>query len=128
MCNARLCANVSDSCILSADSIGRNLPAVLASGHAVGGHCITTSNSLRSSGFMRDEHASEEGRLTWKFPPTFWFANGAELCERAAFYGMFITLMRYLNTDIGFTDQESGLISWRWPSSSIQPDAAPVWW
>jgi dipeptide/tripeptide permease len=50
-------------------------------------------------------------KLSWKFPPTFWFANGAELCERAAYYGMFITLMRYLNQDIGFTDIQAGLVS-----------------
>jgi dipeptide/tripeptide permease len=58
------------------------------------------------------ETATEQaGKLSWKFPRTFWFANGAELCERAAYYGMFITLMRYLNQDIGFTDAESGMIT-----------------
>ena len=50
-------------------------------------------------------------KLSWRFPRTFWFANGAELCERAAYYGMFITLFRYLNTDIGFTDPETGLVT-----------------
>jgi MFS family permease len=50
-------------------------------------------------------------KLSWKFPTTFWYANGAELCERAAYYGMFITLYRYLNIDIGFTDPQTGLIT-----------------
>ncbi|HNQ24475.1 MAG TPA: MFS transporter [Phycisphaerae bacterium] len=49
-------------------------------------------------------------QLTWRFPRTFWFANGAELCERAAYYGMFITLYRYLNTEVGFTDPETGVV------------------
>jgi dipeptide/tripeptide permease len=47
-------------------------------------------------------------KLSWKFPPTFWYANGAELCERAAYYGMFITLLRYLNKCIGFSDVVAG--------------------
>ena len=50
-------------------------------------------------------------KLSWRFPSVFWFANSAELCERAAYYGMFITLYRYLNTDVGFTDPETGLIT-----------------
>ncbi len=33
-----------------------------------------------------------------------------ELFERAAYFGMYITLMRYLNQVIGFTDQQCGLI------------------
>ncbi len=60
---------------------------------------------------MDRETTTPEVPSSWKFPRTFWFANGAELCERAAFYGMFITLMRYLNRDIGFTDPESGLVA-----------------
>ena len=51
------------------------------------------------------------GSLNKGYPRTFWFANGAELCERAAFYGMFISLQRYLNRDIGFTDIEAGWIA-----------------
>ena len=49
-------------------------------------------------------------KLGWRFPPAFWCANGAELCERAAYYGMFITVFRYLNLEVGFTDPQSGLI------------------
>lgn len=50
-------------------------------------------------------------KLSWRFPPVFWHANVAELFERAAYYGMFITLYRYLNTDVGFTDTQTGLIT-----------------
>ena len=60
---------------------------------------------------MTNASLQQEPKLTWKFPKTFWFANGAELFERAAYYGMFITLFRYLNKDIGFSDVETGFIS-----------------
>lgn len=60
---------------------------------------------------MADEAAQAHGKLSWRFPATFWFANAAELCERAAYYGMFITLYRYLNTDIGFTDPQTGIVT-----------------
>jgi len=60
---------------------------------------------------MSDPTLEQPQKLSWRFPRTFWFANGAELCERAAFYGMFITLVRYLNQDIGFTDVETGWIT-----------------
>ena len=52
-----------------------------------------------------------EGKASWKFPRTFWTGNAAELFERAAYYGMFITLFRYLNIDIGFTDPQAGWIT-----------------
>ncbi len=60
---------------------------------------------------MTNASLQQEPKLTWKFPKTFWFANGAELFERAAYYGMFITLARYLNKDIGFTDVETGYVA-----------------
>ena len=60
---------------------------------------------------MTDEAMQPSEKLSWRFPRTFWYANGAELCERAAFYGMFITLVRYLNQDIGFTDVQTGWIT-----------------
>lgn len=47
---------------------------------------------------------TEQPKLGWKFPRTFWIANGAELFERAAFYGMFITLVYYLTSRLGFSD------------------------
>lgn len=60
---------------------------------------------------MTEANAREPQKLSWRFPATFWFANGAELCERAAFYGMFITLFRYLNEAVGFSDVETGWIT-----------------
>lgn len=59
---------------------------------------------------MLNDDRLSGGSLNKGYPRTFWFANGAELCERAAFYGMFITLQRYLHNDIGFTDIEAGWI------------------
>ncbi|MGV8119670.1 MAG: MFS transporter [Candidatus Xenobiia bacterium LiM19] len=52
-----------------------------------------------------------EGRLTWKFSKEFWTANCVELLERAAYYGMFISLTLYLTNLIGFNDIEAGWIS-----------------
>ncbi|MBI5762694.1 MAG: MFS transporter [Planctomycetes bacterium] len=43
-------------------------------------------------------------KLSWRFPATFWFANVSELFERAAFYGMFIALNRYLSDEVGYGD------------------------
>lgn len=60
---------------------------------------------------MSEAQADTPRKLNWRFPRTFWYANGAELFERAAFYGMFITLFRYLNGVIGFTDVETGYIT-----------------
>lgn len=51
-----------------------------------------------------------EGKATWRFPGTFWIANGIELFERAAYYGCFIFLTVYLTNRVGFTDQETGLV------------------
>jgi len=45
------------------------------------------------------------------FPKTFWVANGVELLERAAHYGVFIEIMLYLNSYIGFDDITSGWIA-----------------
>ncbi|HFE53585.1 MAG TPA: MFS transporter, partial [Bacteroidetes bacterium] len=55
---------------------------------------------------------SEPG-LTWKFPREFWTANVIELFERAAYYGVFITLTLYLTREVGFTDVETGwVVAW----------------
>jgi dipeptide/tripeptide permease len=59
---------------------------------------------------MSDAPAAQQ-TSGWSYPRTFWIANGAELCERAAFYGMFITLFRYLNISVGFSDIETGWIT-----------------
>jgi dipeptide/tripeptide permease len=52
-----------------------------------------------------------EGKSTWRFPRFFWTANVAELFERAAYYGTFITLTLYLTDEIGFTDPETGWVT-----------------
>ena len=58
------------------------------------------------------ELAPDKGeKLSWHFPRTFWFANAAELFERAAFYGMFIALSVYLTRRVGYTDIEAGYVS-----------------
>ncbi|HVP09757.1 MAG TPA: MFS transporter [Phycisphaerae bacterium] len=50
-------------------------------------------------------------KLSWRFPRTFWIANCAELCERAAFYSMFIALDLYLSRRIGFSDIKAHAIA-----------------
>ena len=46
----------------------------------------------------------------WRFPRPFWVANGIELLERAAYYGMFIALVVYLSRVVGFSDVAAGFI------------------
>ncbi len=60
---------------------------------------------------MTEATPAHPPRLSWKFPRTFWFANAAELCERAAYYGMFITLIRYLNQSVGFSDVQAAWLT-----------------
>ena len=45
-----------------------------------------------------------------KFPPTFYYANAIELCERLAFYGFYIGLTLYLHNVVGFSDVETGVL------------------
>lgn len=52
------------------------------------------------SGIIKKEYIKE-----------FWSANIVELFERAAYYGMFISLTIYLSSVVGFTDIEAGWIS-----------------
>ncbi len=42
--------------------------------------------------------------ISWKFPRTFWIANGVELLERASFYAVFVTFTLYLSNIVGFDD------------------------
>jgi len=53
-----------------------------------------------------DERAAEAPPE--RFPPTFYFANGIELFERLAHYGMYVGLSLYLTTVVGFGDLEGG--------------------
>ncbi len=48
---------------------------------------------------------------TWRFPRAFWVANGAELFERAAFYGTFIALSLYLTRVVGLPDHTAGWVA-----------------
>ncbi len=45
-----------------------------------------------------------------EFPGSFWTANVTELFERAAFYGMFITMTLYLTDVVGFNDIWAGIL------------------
>ena len=60
---------------------------------------------------MTDGFVQETEKLNWRFPRTFWFANAAELFERAAFYGAFIFLVYYLTERVGFTDKAAGVVT-----------------
>jgi len=52
-----------------------------------------------------------DAKPTWRFPSTFWIANGAELCERAAYYGTFIALRTYLLRVVHLDDVQAGFIA-----------------
>ena len=46
-----------------------------------------------------------------KYHKSFWIANFTEMLERAAFYGMFISITLYLSRVVGFSDVEAGFLS-----------------
>lgn len=48
---------------------------------------------------------------SWKFPRSFWTANGAELFERAAYYGLFIVQTVYFTSVLRYGDIKAGVIS-----------------
>jgi dipeptide/tripeptide permease len=60
---------------------------------------------------VTDTPLSHAPKLSWRFPRTFWFANVAELFERAAYYGMFIALGLYLTNRVGFDDVQAGVLA-----------------
>lgn len=60
---------------------------------------------------MTKEFVAAEPRLTWRYPARFWIANVGELFERAAYYGMFISLTLYLSRVVEFSDREAGVVS-----------------
>jgi len=66
---------------------------------------------------MSSDFIQPEEKLSWRFPATFWFANAAEMFERAAFYGMFIALALFLTRKVGFTDVEAGYVAGGFSSS-----------
>ncbi|TKG93963.1 MFS transporter [Puteibacter caeruleilacunae] len=45
------------------------------------------------------------------FTKAFWIANGVELLERAAYYGVFIVITLYLSRILAFSDVEAALIA-----------------
>jgi dipeptide/tripeptide permease len=45
------------------------------------------------------------------FPRTFWVANGVEVFEHAAFYGVFVVITLYLSRILGFNDIQAAWIS-----------------
>jgi len=49
--------------------------------------------------------------LTWRFPKAFWVANGVELLERAAWYGVFVAITLYLSRILAFSDLEAATVS-----------------
>jgi len=55
--------------------------------------------------------SAESDASTWKFSNAFWIANGVELLERAAWYGVFIAITLYLSRILAFTDIQAGVIS-----------------
>lgn len=46
-----------------------------------------------------------------KFSKAFWVANTVELCERAAYYGVFVVITLYLSRILGFDDIQSATIA-----------------
>jgi dipeptide/tripeptide permease len=60
---------------------------------------------------VTDQAATPANGRTWRFSPAFWVANGVELLERAAWYGVFVAITLYLSRILGFDDIQAGVIS-----------------
>ncbi|HOX25133.1 MAG TPA: MFS transporter [Candidatus Krumholzibacteria bacterium] len=58
-----------------------------------------------------DSDSPAAGRATWRFSRPFWVANGVEVLERAAWYGVFVAITIYLSRVLGFNDVQAGVIS-----------------
>lgn len=71
---------------------------------------------------------TDETKTSWRFPKSFWSANGAELFERAAYYGVFIGLAVYLSRNYGFSDVGAGWVG-AWFSATLYfvPMFAGAW-
>jgi dipeptide/tripeptide permease len=48
---------------------------------------------------------------SWRFSRAFWTANGVEVLERAAWFGVFVVITLYLSRILGFSDIEAGVLS-----------------
>ena len=46
-----------------------------------------------------------------KYSKAFWVASTVELCERAAYYGVFVVITLYLSRILGFSDMQSATIA-----------------
>ncbi len=57
--------------------------------------------------------APDQPSPTWflGFSKPFWVANGVELLERAAWYGVFVAITLYLSRILGYTDVQAALVS-----------------
>jgi dipeptide/tripeptide permease len=60
---------------------------------------------------MTDKTAPGPTGRTWRFSRPFWVANGVELLERAAWYGVFVAITLYLSRILGFDDIQAGVIA-----------------
>ncbi len=58
-----------------------------------------------------EQKNNEAEKPTWTFSKAFWTANGVELLERAAWYGVFVAITLYLSRILGFTDIQAGVVS-----------------
>ncbi|MCE9677646.1 MFS transporter [Shewanella sp. AS1] len=56
-------------------------------------------------------HSTAGAGATSGFPRIFWIANGVELLERAAYYGVFIVITLYLSRILGFSDVEAAWLA-----------------
>lgn len=72
---------------------------------------MTAHDTQPDAATRNDNGAPAEEANTWRFSRVFWIANGVELLERAAWYGVFIAITLYLSRILAFTDIEAGVVS-----------------
>ena len=58
-----------------------------------------------------NEQGSTNTEDHWRFSRAFWTANGVELLERAAWYGVFVAITLYLSRILGFSDIQAAVLS-----------------
>ena len=54
---------------------------------------------------------SEPNKTKVTYSKAFWVASSVELCERAAYYGVFVVITLYLSRILGFSDMQSAAIA-----------------